>query len=65
MAMKRPTRKTELRRWMDERYKKTPGLKKRVATLVEEVLIEQKRIGRRREHGLSQRALARRSGRKP
>ena len=51
-------RKTELRQWMDEQYRKTPGLKKRVATLVEEMSIEQDLIALRQERGLSQRALA-------
>ena len=50
--------KTELRRWMDERYRKTPGLKERVEALVEEMSIEQGLIALRQERGLSQRALA-------
>ena len=50
--------KTELRQWMVEQYRKTPGLKKRVDALVEEMSIEQDLIALRRERGLSQRALA-------
>jgi DNA-binding XRE family transcriptional regulator len=50
--------KTELRRWMDEQYRKTAGLKKRVDALVEEMSIEQDLIALRQERGLSQRALA-------
>ena len=50
--------KTELRKWMDEQYRKSPGLKKRVETLVEQMSIEQDLIALREERGLSQRALA-------
>ncbi len=50
--------KTELRQWMDEQYGKTPGLKKRVEALVEEMSLEQDLIALRRDRGLSQRALA-------
>ena len=44
--------KTELRRWMDEQYGKTPSLKKRVEALVEEISIEQDLIALREERGL-------------
>lgn len=57
MAVKK-NGKTELRQWMVEQYRKTPGLKKRVDALVEEMSIEQDLIALRRERGLSQRALA-------
>ena len=50
--------RTELRQWMDEHYRKTPGLKKRVDALVEQMSIEQDLIALRQERGLSQRALA-------
>lgn len=50
--------KTELRKWIDEQYRKSPGLKKRVETLVEQMSIEQDLISLREERGLSQRALA-------
>ena len=33
---KKPHGKTQLRQWMDEQYRKTSGLKKRVDALVEE-----------------------------
>lgn len=55
---KQPNEKTELRQWIDEQYRKTNGLKKRVDALVEEMSIEQDLIALRRERGLSQRALA-------
>ena len=58
MAMKRNKSKTGLRAWMDEHYRKTPGLKKRVEALVEEMSIEQDLIALRAARGLSQRALA-------
>ena len=58
MATKRNKGKTELRRWMDGRYSKTPGLQKRVKALVEEMSVEQDLIALREERGLSQRALA-------
>jgi DNA-binding XRE family transcriptional regulator len=58
MAMKRNKSKTELRAWMDKKYRKTPGLKSRVEALVEEMAIEQELIALREERGLSQRALA-------
>ena len=57
-ARKKHYATTELRRWMDEQYRKTPGLKKRVDALVEEMSIEQDLIVLRQERGLSQRALA-------
>lgn len=50
--------KTELRKWMDEQYRKSPRLKKRVEALVEHMSIEQDLIALREERGLSQRALA-------
>lgn len=50
--------KTELWQWVDEQYRKSPGLKKRVDALVEEMSIEQDLIAFRQERGLSQRALA-------
>ena len=50
--------KTELREWMDGQYRKSPGLKKRVETLVEHMSIEQDLIALREQRGLSQRALA-------
>lgn len=58
MATTRGRSKTGLRRWMDEQYRKTPGLKARVEALVEEMSIEQDLIALREERGLSQRALA-------
>ena len=58
MAVKKNSGKTELRRWMDEQYRTSPGLKERVEALVEEMSIEQGLIALRRERGLSQRALA-------
>ena len=58
MAMKRDKGKTELRSWMDEQYRRVPGLKRRVEALVEEMSIEQDLIALREERGLSQRALA-------
>ncbi len=58
MAMKKTRGKTELREWVDEQYRKTPGLKERVEALVEEMSIEQGLIALREERGLSQRALA-------
>jgi DNA-binding XRE family transcriptional regulator len=58
MVAKRKKGKTELRRWVDEQYRKTPGLKKRVEALVEEMSVEQDLIALREERGLSQRALA-------
>jgi DNA-binding XRE family transcriptional regulator len=51
-------RNTELRQWIDEKYRKAPGLKKRVEALVEQMSIEQDLIALRQERGLSQRALA-------
>lgn len=56
--MKRNKSKTELRAWMDQQYRKTLGLKRRVEALVEEMAIEQDFIALREERGLSQRALA-------
>ena len=59
MALKKGGKgKTELGQWMDEHYRKTPGLKKRVDALVEQMAIEQDLIALRQERGLSQRALA-------
>jgi DNA-binding XRE family transcriptional regulator len=58
MTMKRNKSKTELHGWMDAQYGKTPGLKRRVEALVEEMSIEQDLIALREERGLSQRALA-------
>jgi DNA-binding XRE family transcriptional regulator len=58
MATKRNKGKSELRRWMNEQYRKTPGLKKRVEALVEEMSVEQDLVALREERGLSQRALA-------
>lgn len=58
MAGTRRDRKTDLRKWMDEQYRKSPGLKKRVEALVEQMSIEQDLIALREERGLSQRALA-------
>ncbi len=58
MAMKRNKSKTDLRGWMDEQYRKTPGLKRRVEALVEEMSMEQDLIALREERGFSQRALA-------
>ena len=58
MAVKRNSSKTELRQWMDEQYRTSPGLKERVEALVEEMSIEQGLIALRQERGLSQRALA-------
>jgi DNA-binding XRE family transcriptional regulator len=58
MAGTRRGSKTELRKWMDEQYRKSPGLKKRVETLVEQMSIEQDLIALREQRGLSQRALA-------
>ena len=58
MAMKKNMGKTELRQWMDEQYRKTPGLNERVDALVEEMSIEQGLIALREERRLSQRALA-------
>jgi hypothetical protein len=46
---KRPSDKTELRVWMDEQYRKTPGLQKRVEALAEELSNEQDLIRRRKE----------------
>ena len=60
--MKKNRGKTELREWMDEQYRNTPGLKERVEALVEEMSIEQGLIALRAERGLSQRALADRVG---
>lgn len=57
-ARKKDHPKTELRQWMDEQYRRTTGLKKRVDALVEEMSIEQDLIALRRDRGLSQRALA-------
>lgn len=50
--------KTKLRQWIDRQYRKTPGLKKRVDALVEEMSVQQDLIALRQERGLSQRALA-------
>ena len=58
MAVKKNSGKTELRQWMDEQYRTSPGLKERVEALVEEMSIEQGLIALRHERGLSQRALA-------
>ena len=58
MVKKGKSSKTELREWMDEQYRRSPGLKKRVEALVEEMSIEQDLIALREERGLSQRALA-------
>ena len=56
--MKKNKGKTQLRAWMDEQYRKTPGLHERVAALVEDMSIEQDLIALREDRGLSQRALA-------
>lgn len=58
MVRTRRRSKTELRKWMDEQYRKSPELMKRVETLVEQMSIEQDLIALREERGLSQRALA-------
>jgi DNA-binding XRE family transcriptional regulator len=58
MAMKKSKGKTELRAWMDDQYRKAPGLKERVAALVEGMSIEQDLIALREDRGLSQRGLA-------
>lgn len=58
MVRTRKRSKTELRKWMDEQYRKSPELMKRVETLVEQMSIEQDLIALREERGLSQRALA-------
>ena len=58
MAVKKHSGKTELRQWMDEQYRTSPGLKERVEALVEEMSIEQGLVALRQERGLSQRALA-------
>ena len=47
--MKRNGQKTELREWMDEQYRKTAGLRKRVEMRVEEMSIEQDLIALREE----------------
>ena len=58
MAQNPKGRKTQLRKWMDRQYRVTPGLKRRVETLVEQLSLEQDIIALREERGLSQRALA-------
>ena len=49
MTMKKNRRRTELREWVDEQYRKTPSLKRRVEALVEEMSIEQGLIALRDE----------------
>ena len=51
MAVKKNRGKTELRQWMDEQYRTSPGLKERVEALVEEMSIEQGLIALRQERG--------------
>ena len=47
-ARKKHHGKTELRQWMDEQYRTSPGLKERVEALVEEMSIEQGLIALRK-----------------
>ncbi len=56
--VKRKNGRTELRKWMDEQYRKNAGLRRRVDALVEEMSIEQDLVALREARGLSQRALA-------
>ena len=62
--VKRKNGRTELRKWMDEQYRKHPNLRSRVDALVEEMAIEQDLVALREARGLSQRALAELAGMK-
>lgn len=51
-------------RWLDEQYRKDPGMKRRVTALVDEMLITQDLVALRAERGVSQRQLAELAGMK-
>ena len=58
MAQKRISRKTRLRKWMDEQYRANPCLKARVRALVDQMSLEQDLLVLQEQRGLSQRPSA-------
>lgn len=53
------TVKSEVREWLDRKYEKNPGLRRRVEELLAEMELEQDLVALREERGLSQSQVAR------